>query len=227
MSNTNPLEQLNQFLNKYSKRKSLNFSKTEIFPGTKILQPFGIFLDKDQISFSSKTSFGKAETFLYDVIAPFDFERVEYLEELDLIVLHSNFGFSFRIYNVSFASITQEFSNALDNGTILKRNMKICKCGEVKYHSPFKAHIEIYAESYSVFSSILSMRFPTTYLKPYDMDMIIQFLNIFCIDHEKGIKELKELKEKESIKLMNPFLCIKKDKLLDKELIFYSFSALF
>lgn len=221
------LELTNLFLAKYDRSKNLNFSKIEVFNNTKVIQPFGLYLNNGKLSFSSKTCFGRSKTFLYDVIAPFDFERVEYLEDLDMIILHSKFDFSFRIYNVNYASITQEFSNALDDKTTLKMNTKICKCGEVKYYSPFEASVEIYAKDHSVLSSILFLRYATSYLDPYDINMVLQLLDIYCIDHLKGMEYIKELKEKESISLMNPFLCIKKDKLLDKELIFYSFNALF
>jgi len=223
----NSLEQLNLFLAKYNRSKSLNFSKIEVFSKTKILQPFGICLEDNKINFSSRTCFGKNRTFYYDTYSPFNFEEVEYLEDLNLIILHSNFGFSFRIYNVVYESITPEFWKSFDNRTLLKMNTKICKSGEVKYYSPFKGYVEIYSEKHSVLSAILGLRYETSYLEEYDINMILSFFDIYCIDHREGINRLNEIKEKESIALMNPFLCIKKDKLLDKELIFYSFNALF
>lgn len=221
------LEQLNLFLSIYNKSKDLNFSKVDIFSNTKIIQPFGIFLKENDLIFSSSTCFGRARTFYYDVFAPFNFERVEYLEDLNLIVLHSDFGFSMRIYNVLFETITPDFWNSLDNNKSLNRGSKICKSGKIKYLSPFEAKLEIYSESPSVLSSILSLKYSVNYLLPYHTEMILDFLNIYGLDHEKGIQTLEEIKIKESIVLMNSFICIKKDKILNKNLTFFSYNALF
>lgn len=225
--NTNSLEQLNLFLSKYNVSKDLNLSKINMFPRTKILSPFGICFKENTLSFSSKTYFGKDKTFFYDTLSPFDFERVEYLEDLDLIVLHSNFGFSFRISNVIYSTITKEFWNSLDNKKVLKRGTKICKSGNIKYCSTFGAEIEFYSEEHSIFSTILKLRYNEAYLEEYDINMLISFFDIFNINHKRGLNEIEEIRETNSISLMNPFLCIKKDKLLNKELIFYSYNALF
>lgn len=222
------MENLKKFLQLYDKKNNLGFSSISFFPNTKAIYPFGLAFKNHSIQFNVGSTFGKKKTFFYDTYSPFEFKSVEYLEDLDMIVLHSEFGFSVRIYSVQYETITEDFWIALDSNSSIQEQTKIGKSGKLRYYSPFEAYIEIYSEnSHSILNSILEVKYNSSQREPYSLETLFQFFDVYSIEHSEGLRQLKDYTEKESISMMNSFVCQKKDDLLDKEVFFYSYNALF
>ena len=202
-----------------------NREQTSIFPQSKLIYPFGLYAKKGKIFLSTGVSFGNKKFFLNDSIAPFDFDKVEYLESSDIIILRNfEFNFSIRIYDVSYDTISEEFWDSLDRGASLKRGRKICKSGKASPEdSCFLSSVEVYTDSAD---SILFSLVPET-----DRDLSEEFLDNFyminCLNPQATLQSISELKEKESIQWMNSFQCYKQDSLENKNLFFFSYSAVF
>lgn len=197
---------------------------TPIFPQAKIYQPFGLNFLEDKVNISSGTYFNRTGEFFYNTVSPFNFDKVEYLEDNDLIVLHSEeFGFSLRLYFVSYKSITSDFWNALDLNSGIKNKIKICKSGKyLKGISTFVAYTEMYASSND---SILFQIFPEKNIK-YSTDYLKSLFSLYNLDIEKSFENFEEIKKKESISMINSFLIKKFDSILQKEISFFSYNAL-
>lgn len=195
-----------------------------IFPQAKVFKSFGINVEKQDLNICFGTSFKRDNHFLYNSFSPFDFDRVEYLEDKDIIVLHSDeFGFSLRIYFVSFKTITLDFWKSLDSKSEIKNNIKICKSGKYdKNTSSFFAYTELYA---STSKSILFQLFPD-YKSDYTDGFLNTLFNINNLDFESSIKSIHDIKEKESISTMNSFCIQKYDSILEREIPFFSYNAL-
>ena len=222
------IDSLRMFLSRYDRKKDLNFSRVSFFPNTKVIQPFGIGAKNQELIFHTGTSFGKQKTFFYDTYTPFDFESVEYLEDKDILILHSSFGFSVRIHHIKYESLTEEFWKALDDSSPIPANTKIGKSGKLHYYTPFEAFIEIYTEeSDNLFSSLLQIRFNSCYNQEFSFDTLKAIFDIYSIDHTEGMNQIQDIQRKESISFMNSFFCKKYDSLLEKEIFLYSYTALF
>ena len=196
-----------------------------IFPQAKVFQPFGLGVKDGEIFLYTGTSFRKERICYYDTFAPFDFDIVEYLEDLDMIILKSSkMNFSIRISYVDYESITQDFWNSLDDNILLTRNSKICKSGKILERlQPFTAYIELYTENINseLFQFISSDQ-------PCFSDEFLQnFFIVNCLDEKDSLERLCRIQEKESIYTMNSSFCYKFDSLENKDLYFFSYNYLF
>lgn len=197
---------------------------TPIFPQAKMFKSFGLDVTNQNLDILNGTFFKRENHFLYNTHSPFEFDKVEYLEDLDIIVLHSlEFGFSLRIYNVSYESITTEFWNALDFNSKIKNNFKFCESGKYsKEYSTFYAYVELYASDEK---SILFQLFPD-YKSDYTDGFLNSLFNIYNFEFEESIEKIYDIKKKESISSMNSFSIKKFDSILEKEISFFSYNAL-
>lgn len=196
-----------------------------IFPQAKIFEPFGLNTKDGNIFLSFGTSFQKSRIYYYDTFSPFDFDQVDYLEDLDMIILRSkNLGFSMRIFYVQYETITENFWNSLDNNIKLSSNSKICKSGKILGRlQPFTAYVEFYTENINseLFQFISSDQ-------PCFSDEFLQnFFIVNCLDEKDSLERLCRIQEKESIYTMNSSFCYKFDSLENKDLYFFSYNYLF
>jgi hypothetical protein len=225
----NHLNHLRDFIKEYDSHNNLTFSGIQPFPQAKILYPFGLFFIQRKLELNIGTFFEKQRVFLLDTISPFNFKEVFYDEDNDMITLCTSFGFSLRIYNVKFETISNSFWRSLDQSLPIEKNTLLCKSGKPKSQKPTKTYLEVVSEKQETFlHDLLQIKFQGKEIdQPIDNSFILDFLTIFGKDHTEGKKELDSFIEKEDISFYNPYYCIKKDKLSQKELIFYSWSALF
>lgn len=195
-----------------------------IFPQAKIFEPFGLNTKDGNIFLSFGTSFQKSRIYYYDTFSPFDFDQVDYLEDLDMIILRSkNLGFSMRIYYVQYETITESFWNSLDNDIKLSSNSKICKSGKILGRlQPFTAYVEFYIDNTN--SDLFYLITRDT--QDFSSEFLQNYYIVNCLDKEDSSRSFFEIKEKESIKYMNSFSCLKYDSIEDKDLYFFSCSLL-
>lgn len=224
------METLQSFLKTNPHTNDLEFTQTDIFPQAKLFKPFGLGVQENVLSLHWGTFFQKKKIFLFDIFAPFTFEEVEYLEDLDMVVLHSiAYGFSLRVYFVSYETLTLDFWDALDTSSPLPARTKIGKSGKILGSlQPFSTYVELYADSPdSILPELFLKKFPDFSLEDFTKDFIQSYADINCIGVPKLWDCFRRTKEKESIDSINSFSCVKHDDLLDKTLTFYSYSSMF
>ena len=225
----NSLKNINKFVALYDNERDFSFSHVHTYPQTKLFSPFGIGIKERTVRFNFGSFFGRSGSFLYKTIAPFDFEKVEYNEDLDIITLHSSFGFIIRLYDIKYETITNEFWDSFDNKTVLRKNSEICKSGKVRVNHTSLAYMELISESTdSLLYDLLKLKFETVNLfEDYSFDCLSKFFDIYAIEHTDGMNQIKTSKKDHKIQFMNSLWSSRYDKLLDKDVFFYSWNALF
>lgn len=224
------MEKLSNFLKTYPHTNDLEFSQISLFPQAKVLYPFGLGVQDNSLTLHWGTFYQKKRIFYYDIFSPFNFNSVEYFEDMDMIVLHSTeYGFSIRVYFVSYETLSLDFWEALDGNKQLRHNAKIGKSGKVfRTLEPFTTYMEMYSNSEdSILPDLFLKKYPEYSPGDFTEEFLHNYTDISCIKLVDLLDTFQRIKEKESILSINSFSCVRHDELLDKEVTFYSYSSMF
>ena len=155
---------------------------------------------------------------------------MEYLEDLDMVVLHSiAYGFSLRVSTFPMKPSPWTSGMLWTPPALSPARTKIGKSGKILGSlQPFSTYVELYADSPdSILPELFLKKFPDFSLEDFTKDFIQSYADINCIGVPRLWDCFRRTKEKESIDSINSFSYVKHDDLLDKTLTFYSYSSMF
>jgi len=237
---------IQEFLSKYDKNNNLQFNTCRFRPSASFSTDFGLDNTFKILRLHPAVDRGFSRTTTYDIFAPFDFEKVSYINP------YLNFGsmlflpvisadFELRIAHMSIDDISPYYRTNIKNNipVIIKANDKIGEAGNlgisvgdeiIKGKAGAHTHTEIvsFGETSKILDHILEQKLSKAQIKlPYNDNDILDYALNKGLNVEEVRKTFTSEIKRRNILFINNFKCIRVDYYSNTVRTFYNSRVLF
>lgn len=200
------------------------------FPQSKVVKPFGLFVEGTEVSFVRGTFFSDYSSFLQKVITPFYTPRILFYEDLNMLEVETAYDFSLRIYHIFEESFSIPLTHALEQGSPLEKNTILGKSGLVRAGKRTLSYMELVSKRDipSFLHEVLRMKYLEEKFEEGHSESFLRTLFDFHhIPWDSALKNIERVQQENSIEMMNSYCTLMLDPISRENRYFYSYNALF